>query len=52
MTKPPAKVAKAAKATAPVQNKRDTVLAAALALFSRFGLHGTSVDQVAARAGV
>ena len=52
MTKPPAKVAKAAKATAPVSTKRDTVLAAALALFSRFGLHGTSVDQVAARAGV
>jgi TetR/AcrR family transcriptional regulator len=37
---------------APVQNKRDAVLQAALALFSRFGLHGTSVDQVAARAGV
>ena len=37
---------------APVQNKRDAVLHAALALFSRFGLHGTSVDQVAARAGV
>ncbi len=40
------------KAAAPVPNKREAVLAAALALFSRFGLHGTSVDQVAARAGV
>ncbi|MEP7102841.1 MAG: HTH-type transcriptional regulator RutR [Burkholderiales bacterium] len=40
------------KAAVPVPNKRETVLAAALALFSRFGLHGTSVDQVAARAGV
>ena len=37
---------------APTPSKRDAVLAAALALFSRFGLHGTSVDQVAARAGV
>jgi TetR/AcrR family transcriptional regulator len=43
---------KAAKTIAPVQNKRDAVLSAALGLFSRFGLHGTSVDQVAARAGV
>ena len=39
-------------AAAPVANKREAVLAAALGLFSRFGLHGTSVDQVAARAGV
>ena len=52
MTKPPTKVAKAVKAIAPVQNKRQAVLSAALGLFSRFGLHGTSVDQVAARAGV
>ena len=37
---------------APPQNKRDAVMHAALGLFSRFGLHGTSVDQVAARAGV
>ncbi len=49
MTKPKTK---AAKAIAPVQNKREAVLGAALGLFSRFGLHGTSVDQVAARAGV
>ena len=49
MTKPKPK---SAKAIAPVQNKREAVLAAALGLFSRFGLHGTSVDQVAARAGV
>ncbi|MDP9043560.1 MAG: HTH-type transcriptional regulator RutR [Pseudomonadota bacterium] len=36
----------------PVSNKRAAVLTAALGLFSRYGLHGTSVDQVAARAGV
>lgn len=35
-----------------VPNKRAAVLGAALGLFSRYGLHGTSVDQVAARAGV
>lgn len=40
------------KPGAPIQNKRAAVLSAALGLFSRFGLHGTSVDQVAARAGV
>ncbi|HWI09893.1 MAG TPA: HTH-type transcriptional regulator RutR [Burkholderiaceae bacterium] len=40
------------KAAAAVPNKREAVLSAALGLFSRFGLHGTSVDQVAARAGV
>jgi TetR/AcrR family transcriptional regulator len=45
-------VTKKKPAAAPPPNKRDAVLAAALALFSRFGLHGTSVDQVAARAGV
>ena len=43
---------KKAAAAPPVANKREAVLAAALGLFSRFGLHGTSVDQVAARAGV
>ena len=40
------------KKAAPVKDKRTAVLHAALGLFSRFGLHGTSVDQVAARAGV
>jgi TetR/AcrR family transcriptional regulator len=40
------------RAAAPVKDKRSAVLHAALGLFSRFGLHGTSVDQVAARAGV
>lgn len=43
---------KAAAAAAPVADKRSAVLHAALGLFSRYGLHGTSVDQVAARAGV
>ncbi|RZL99832.1 MAG: HTH-type transcriptional regulator RutR [Variovorax sp.] len=36
----------------PAIDKRGVILAAALGLFSRFGLHGTTVDQVAARAGV
>jgi len=40
------------KAVAPIKDKRTAVLHAALGLFSRYGLHGTSVDQVAARAGV
>ena len=40
------------KKAAPVAGKRSAVLQAALGLFSRYGLHGTSVDQVAARAGV
>ena len=40
------------KKAAPVADKRSAVLQAALGLFSRYGLHGTSVDQVAARAGV
>ncbi|MDB5828974.1 MAG: rutR [Variovorax sp.] len=35
-----------------IEDKRSAILAAALGLFSRFGLHGTSVDQVAARADV
>ncbi|WP_198970580.1 HTH-type transcriptional regulator RutR [Xylophilus sp. ASV27] len=35
-----------------IEDKRSTILSAALGLFSRFGLHGTSVDQVAARADV
>jgi len=45
-------VTRKTKAAAPVKDKRSAVLHAALGLFSRFGLHGTSVDQVAARAGV
>ena len=36
----------------PVGDKREAILHAALGLFSRYGVHGTSVDQVAARAGV
>jgi len=35
-----------------IEDKRSVILAAALGLFSRFGLHGTSIDQVAARADV
>ncbi len=35
-----------------IEDKRAAILGAALGLFSRFGLHGTSVDQVAARADV
>src|SRR6218665_3343676 len=35
-----------------VENKRDAILEAALDLFSRYGLHGTSVDDIAARADV
>ena len=40
------------KKPAPVKDRRADVLQAALDLFSRYGLHGTSVDQVAARAEV
>ena len=35
-----------------VQGKQSAILLAALGLFSRLGLHGTSLDQVAARADV
>ncbi len=35
-----------------IEDKRSVILSAALSLFSRFGLHGTTVDQVAARAEV
>ncbi|MDF1485611.1 HTH-type transcriptional regulator RutR [Ramlibacter sp. H39-3-26] len=35
-----------------VEDKRSAILGAALGLFSRYGLHGTTVDQVAARAAV
>ena len=40
------------KKPAPLKDRRADVLQAALGLFSRYGLHGTSVDQVAARAEV
>ncbi|WP_420992976.1 HTH-type transcriptional regulator RutR [Cupriavidus sp. 30B13] len=35
-----------------IDAKRETIIGAALGLFSRFGLHGTSLDQVAQRADV
>ncbi len=35
-----------------IDSKRSAILSAALGLFSRYGLHGTTVDQVAARADV
>lgn len=35
-----------------IESKRATILQAALELFSRFGLHGTSLDQVATQADV
>jgi len=35
-----------------IEDKRSAILTAAIGLFSRFGLHGTTVDQVAARADV
>jgi len=35
-----------------IETKRKNITAAALTLFSRFGLHGTSLDQVAQRADV
>ncbi|MFL9926323.1 HTH-type transcriptional regulator RutR [Herbaspirillum lusitanum] len=35
-----------------IEAKRESITSAALALFSRFGLHGTSLDQVAQRADV
>ncbi len=35
-----------------IESKRATILQAALDLFSRFGLHGTSLDQVATQADV
>lgn len=35
-----------------LENKRTTIIQAALGLFSRFGLHGTSLDQIASAADV
>ena len=35
-----------------IKNKRESIIHAALELFSRFGMHGTSLDQVAAAADV
>ena len=35
-----------------VESKRTVILDAALQLFSRFGVHGTSLDQVASLADV
>lgn len=37
---------------AQIKNKRESIIHAALELFSRFGMHGTSLDQVAAAADV
>lgn len=48
----PARPKSASRQLRKVEDKRNAVLGAALALFSRHGLHGTSVDQVAARAAV
>jgi TetR/AcrR family transcriptional regulator len=44
--------APARRRTRQTLDKRDAILSAALSLFSRFGMHGTSLDQVAARAEV
>ena len=52
MTKKAAPARSAPARKKPIGDKRGAVLQAALELFSRFGLHGTSVDQVAARSGV
>ncbi len=35
-----------------IESKRETVIDAALGLFSRFGLYGTSLDQIATAADV
>lgn len=35
-----------------IKNKRESIIQAALGLFSQFGMHGTSLDQVAAAADV
>jgi len=48
----PAAGKRAARRPRQPEDKRSVILSAALGLFSRYGLHGTSVDQVAARAEV
>ncbi|RDI28553.1 HTH-type transcriptional regulator RutR [Pseudacidovorax intermedius] len=48
----PAAGKRAARRPRQAEDKRSVILSAALGLFSRYGLHGTSVDQVAARADV
>ncbi|WP_304307196.1 HTH-type transcriptional regulator RutR [Pseudacidovorax intermedius] len=48
----PAAGKRAARRPRQAEDKRSVILSAALGLFSRYGLHGTSVDQVAARAEV
>ncbi|MEJ1130569.1 HTH-type transcriptional regulator RutR [Variovorax sp. CCNWLW225] len=51
--KPPVRSASAvSRRLRQIEDKRSAILGAALGLFSRFGLHGTSIDQVAARADV
>lgn len=46
------KVKKSGKRSQAVSEKRAAILAAALALFSRSGIHGTRLEQVAEQAGV
>lgn len=46
------KPAAARRRQRPLEERRSTILQAALGLFSRFGLHGTTLDQVAVRAEV
>ena len=52
MTRTAAPASRAPTRRKPVAERRQAILQAALGLFSRFGLHGTSVDQVAAGAGI
>jgi TetR/AcrR family transcriptional regulator len=46
------KIAALSSRRRPREDKRSAILNAGLGLFSRFGLHGTTVDQIAARADV